>query len=283
MIKVENLQFKYPKSKTFAIKKIDFEIKKGEIFGFLGPSGAGKSTAQKILYKSFGDYTGKVEIEGRDLKEWDKSFFEKVGVSFELPNHYDRLSGRENLDLFASFYKEKERKDINKLFQIVDLEDAIDRPVGEYSKGMKMRLNFIRAIQHDPDILFLDEPTTGLDPVNAQKIRQYILNLKKQGKTIFITTHDMHTVDQICDRVGFIVEGELRIIETPENLKIQHGKKAVSVTLKNKETREFPLRSIGDNQDFLEFIKKGEVLHINTLDASLDEVFIKVTGKALSV
>jgi len=157
----------------------------------------------------------------------------------------------------------------------------MNQRVEDYSKGMKVRLNFIRAIMHNPDILFLDEPTMGLDPVNAHQLKQYILQLKKEGKTIFITTHNMNTADEICDRVAFIVDGELRTIGQPSQLKHQHGKKRVNVELKGNKNKEFSLENLGENKDFLTFLKHDELIRINTLEASLEEVFIKVTGKKL--
>lgn len=283
MIEVKNLQFRYPESKELTLKGLDFDIRQGEIFGFLGPSGAGKSTAQKILYRILHEYEGEVRIMGKDLKQWDKSYFEKIGVGFELPNHYLKLTGRENLELFASFYPQVKNGSIEKLFEMVGLEDAMDKPVDSYSKGMKMRLNFIRAIQHQPDILFFDEPTSGLDPVNAQKIRNHILKLKQAGKTIFITTHSMHTADELCDRVAFIVDGEIRITDSPQHLKQKYGKEAVKVELKNGESQEFPLKELGQNAEFIDFIKNAEIERIHTQEATLDEVFIRVTGKSLTL
>ncbi|PCJ64922.1 MAG: ATP-binding protein [Bacteroidetes bacterium] len=283
MIRVEDLIFQYPKNDSPTLKGLSFEIQSGEVFGFLGPSGAGKSTAQKVLYKILTGYQGKVEIEGKDLNLWDSSFYEKIGVGFELPNHYLKLSGRENLDLFASFYPKNSGRDVLKLFEMVGLEDDMNKPVEAYSKGMKMRLNFIRAIQHDPAILFFDEPTAGLDPVNGHKMKQHILDLKKSGKTIFITTHNMNTADELCDRVSFIVDGELKITDTPKALKTKYGKEAVNVELKNGESDEFSLKDLGENADFINFLKKGEINRIHTLEASLEEVFINVTGKTLKI
>lgn len=281
MIEVENLIFRYPKNDDPTLRGLSFSIDKGEIFGFLGPSGAGKSTAQKVLYKIYHEYKGFVGIDGRDLSDWDDAYFEKIGVGFELPNHYLKLTGKENLDLFASFYNTARRKSPQDLFGMVDLTDAMDKSVESYSKGMKMRLNFIRAIQHDPDILFFDEPTSGLDPVNAHKIKQQILQLKSEGKTIFITTHSMETADEICDRVAFIVDGELRATDTPKNLKKQYGRDAVNVELSNGQSAEFPLKKLGENPDFLGFINQDEVKRIHTLEATLEEVFIRITGKSL--
>ncbi len=283
MIQVENLVYQYPKSDGPVLKGLNFSIEKGEVFGFLGPSGAGKSTAQKILYKLLAGYQGAIRVDGRNLSEWGDEYFQKIGVGFEMPNHYQKLTGKENLDLFAAFYEKGQVPDLEKLFDMVDLKDAMDKPVEAYSKGMKMRLNFIRAIMHDPDILFFDEPTTGLDPVNAQKIRQHILDLKAAGKTIFVTTHSMHTADELCDRVSFIVDGELVATDSPKSLKSQYGKEEVSVELKTGDIQTFPLAAIGNNEAFMAFLQQGEVKRMRTLEASLEEVFIQITGKSLVV
>ena len=282
MIKATNLSYTYPKSKETVLKNLDFEIEQGEIFGFLGPSGAGKSTTQKILYKILHDFTGEISVDNKPLKDWGNEYFEKIGVGFELPNHYLKLTAKENLQLFGSFYPQKNLQDFDELFEIFGLADSTGKRVEEFSKGMKMRLNFIRAVMHNPDILFFDEPTAGLDPVNAQKIKRYIVKLKNEGKTIFVTTHDMTTADELCDRVSFIAGGEIRLTEKPSVLKNEHGKHTVKVELQNGQATEFPVKDLGNNPKFLEFIKQNEILRINTQEATLEEVFIKVTGAKLS-
>lgn len=283
MIKVKNLSFTYPGSAEAVLRSLNFEISQGEIFGFLGPSGAGKSTTQKILYRILHNFSGEIIIKNKPLDQWGREYFEQIGVGFELPNHYLKLTGKENLELFSSFYKKEKLLKISDLFGMVGLQDSMNKKVQEYSKGMKMRLNFIRAIMNDPDILFFDEPTAGLDPVNGHKIKEHILDLKKRGKTIFITTHDMTTADEICDRVSFIVDGELQVTEAPSTLKHLHGENQVKVELKDARSAKFPLEHLGENHQFLEFIKDNELLRINTLEATLEEVFIQVTGKALKL
>lgn len=281
MIKVDNLSYTYPRSKDAVLINLNFEIQRGEVFGFLGPSGAGKSTTQKILYKVLHNFTGEIQIKDRSLVDWGKDYFERIGVGFELPNHYLKLTAMENLKLFAAFYPKDNLLDFDVLFEIVGLEDSVNKRIEEYSKGMKMRLNFIRAIMHDPDLLFFDEPTAGLDPINAKKIKTHIVELRDRGKTIFVTTHDMATADEICDRVSFIAEGEILLTEKPSVLKTKHGRHSVKVELKNNEMAEFPIEDLGINPKFLDFIKKDEVLKINSQEATLEEVFIKVTGKKL--
>ncbi|MBT8219484.1 MAG: ABC transporter ATP-binding protein [Bacteroidia bacterium] len=283
MIAVKDLTYSYPSSSINALDGLNFKIEKGEIFGFLGPSGAGKSTCQKVLYKILDNYSGSVQVDGKNLKDWGKSYFEIIGVGFELPNHYPKLTARENLELFAAFYPKEKLLPIPEILTIVGLENVIDDRVESFSKGMQMRLNYVRAIMHDPEILFFDEPTAGLDPMNARKIINHIKALREAGKTIFITTHNMTTADELCDRISFIVDGQIVLTDQPQKLKIQYGDDRVRVELKNGQSSEFPLSKLGVNNDFLKFIREHEVQKIHTSEATLEKVFLQVTGKSLDV
>ena len=282
MVQVSDLSYTYPGADAAVLKGLNFQIEEGEIFGFLGPSGAGKSTTQKIIYKILHGFDGEVRVENKSLDAWGKEYYERIGVGFELPNHYLKLTAKENLDLFATFYPKEKLLDFHELFRLVGLEDSMHQKVEQYSKGMKMRLNFIRAIMHDPDILFFDEPTAGLDPVNAIKIRNHIKKLKDHGKTIFITTHNMNTADELCDRVSFIVDGTLQLTDVPANLKSIHGKHVVLVESKEGKSAEFPLEQLGKNTEFLTFLANNKIHRIHTMEATLEEVFIQITGKALA-
>jgi fluoroquinolone transport system ATP-binding protein len=257
-------------------------VNDGEIFGFLGPSGAGKSTTQKILIGLLDNYTGEISVSGKALEKWNHSLYDFIGVCFELPNHYLKLSAIENLRFFSTFYNVNTRDPLE-LLRMAGLGKDANKKVADYSKGMKMRLNFIRSLLHNPQILFLDEPTAGLDPVNARNIKNIILDQKKQGKTIFLTTHNMHDADELCDRVAFITEGEISIIDSPKQLKLQNGKRIVKVEYTNGNTkqREFEMDSIGNNKDFMRIIKEHRLISIHSEEASLDDVFIRVTGKSL--
>lgn len=280
MIQVKDLQFTYPGGNSPSVKGINFSIQKGEIFGFLGPSGSGKSTTQKILFNLLRGYKGHAKIEGKEVSDWDHSLYQKIGVGFELPNHYLKLTALENLTFFAAFYSVKTNP--LELLEKVGLKDDANKRVGEYSKGMKMRLNFIRALLHDPEVLFLDEPTSGLDPVNARIIKDMIKDLQKKGKTIFITTHQMFDADELCDRVAFIVDGEIKIEDSPENLKLKFSNRTVEVMAKNHaEKKIFNLDQLGSNSDFLQLIKNNELETIHSKEATLDDIFIRVTGKNL--
>ncbi len=284
MVNVRQLAFRYNPESDDVVRNIGFEILTGEIFGFLGPSGAGKSTAQKILTGQLRTYSGSVKIDGNEMKDAGRSLYNRIGVAFEFPNLYDKLTATENLRLFSSFY-DRALPDFNKLLGMVNLYDDRNTRVAAFSKGMKMRLNFVRSIMHSPDILFLDEPTSGLDPVNARMIREIISELKRQGTTIFLTTHNMHDADVLCDRLALIDNGELLLTGSPEDLKVKYGEKKVKVTLNHKDKRiqkDFEMNGIGDDIQFLELLKSNDLETIHTCEASLEDVFIKVTGHGLS-
>jgi fluoroquinolone transport system ATP-binding protein len=280
---VQNLTFIYPKSGKKAVDNVSFHIKKGEIFGFLGPNGAGKSTTQKVIIGLLKGYNGNIEMLGRNLKTWRTDLYEHIGVCFEFPNHYQKLTALENLDLFSSFYRNN-AVDLNDLLAMVDLDKDANQRVSSYSKGMKTKLNFARALLNNPQMLFLDEPTTGLDPVSARQVKNIIHEKKKEGTTIFLTTHNMTDADELCDRVGFMVDGALVLIESPKDLKLQHGKKLVKVEhLNNGEIirEDFALADLGSNTTFINLLKSNSVLTIHTQEATLDDVFIQVTGRQL--
>lgn len=283
-ISVENLTFHYPGQTRPAVQGVSFSVARGEIFGLLGPSGAGKSPLQKVLTRQQRRFDGSVQVLGKPLAMWGQEYFEAIGVGFELPNHYVKFTAIENLRFFASLYKRKSR-DPQKLLALVGLQNAAHKKVETFSKGMRMRLNFVRAIQHDPEILFLDEPTAGLDPVNAGTIKRVIADLRRAGKTIMLTTHNMNDVDQLCDRVSFMVAGRFAAIDAPETLKAKYGRRSVCVTHGNDliESDEFPLDGLADNGRFHAILRAGAVRTLHSQEASLDEVFRDVTGTSLDV
>jgi fluoroquinolone transport system ATP-binding protein len=282
MIEVDNLSVNYKKNDTPVLKNIRFSISKGQVFGFLGPSGAGKSTTQKVLTRLLRNYRGKVNILGKDLDSWNSSFYNHIGVGFELPNHYLKLTAEENLLYFSKFYS-RDIVPVNSLLRMVGLSNDASKRVEEFSKGMKMRLNFARAIMHDPEILLFDEPTSGLDPANAHNLKQIILQKKTEGKTIFLTTHNMHDAEELCDQVAFIVDGQIKLIDSPKLLRREFGKRILKVETSGfeKEIYEFELDGLSENQQFQDILRNNAVLSMHTDEASMEEIFIKVTGKAL--
>lgn len=279
---VDNLRFKYPSSDADTIKGISFNVFEDEIFGFLGPSGAGKSTTQKILIKLLEDYQGSIKYFEQDLKTLGPSFYEDVGVGFEMPVHFGKMTALENIEFFAGFYQST--ADIQQLMERVGLWEDAHMRVGEYSKGMKVRLNFVRAMLNNPRILFLDEPTNGLDPKNARIIKDMISEFRDQGGTVFLSTHLMNDVEQLCDRVAFCVNGHLHDISTPRDLKIKYGKREVKVEYKeNGSTLStvFPMEDLGDNAEFINTLRTKEIETIHSGETSLEDIFIIVTGVEL--
>ncbi len=283
MIEVKDLCFRYTKNSEDTINGISFKVNKGEIFGFLGPSGAGKSTTQNILIGILKDYRGSVKVLDRELREIKADYYEDIGVAFEFPNFYSKMTAMENLKFFKSLYK-LEGEDILGLLDRVGLKEHANKRVASFSKGMKMRLNFCRAIMNKPEVLFLDEPTSGLDPVNAKTIKDLIKAKRAAGKTIFLTTHNMNVAEEICDRVAFIVDGRIMLIDSPRALKIKHGQRSVRVEYSSKGqtiTKSFQLENIGNNREFFNTLKENEIERMHTQEATLEDIFIKVTGRRL--
>ncbi len=280
VFRVEDLRFTYKKNGVEAVRGITFSIRKGEIFGLLGPSGAGKSTTQKILTRLLKNYTGTIEYLGKDLKSYDNTFYEKVGVGFELPVHFSKLTGMENMLFFQKLYKKN--ADVEALLKRVGLYEDKDRKVGEYSKGMKMRLNFVRALLNDPQFLFLDEVTNGLDPKNALIVKDMIREFKEEGGTVLLSTHLMNDVEELCDRIAFISGGEIREISTPRDLKIKYGRRELAVEYyENSATKleTFDLDELGENDKFLDIVQNRTIETMHSGETSLDDIFIKVTGE----
>ena len=280
MISVKDLYFSYTK-KPF-IEQVAFEVKSGEIFGFLGPSGAGKSTLQKILTGLITTYTGSVRVNGTEIKQRDNSFYEQIGVDFEFPSLYEKLTGRANLRFFNSLYQKQ--GDIDNLLASVGLTADADKKVADYSKGMKSRLNFIKAILHDPDILFLDEPTSGLDPSNARLMKDMILQEKAKGKTIILTTHNMFDATELCDRVAFIVDGKIKALDAPHNLIMSKGATKITYSYAQngkEEINQIPLSSTGEDELLARLLRNNQLLSIHSSEPTLNDIFVELTGRHL--
>jgi fluoroquinolone transport system ATP-binding protein len=282
-IVVDELRLRYRGATADAVDGISFTVDAGEIFGFLGPNGAGKSTTQRILTKLVRGHQGRADVLGRPVARWGPGYFEHIGVGFELPAHFSRLTARENLAAFAALYSGQTEEPATLLDQ-VDLVEAADQTVGEFSKGMQMRLNLARALVNRPRLLFLDEPTSGMDPVHATLVRELIRRQPAHGRTVFLTTHDMATAEQLCDRVAFMVDGRIAAIDTPRNFRLAHGQPRVTVEHRTGDglrRTEFPLSTVGDDPAFAELLRDHTVETIHTREASLDEVFVAVTGGRL--
>ncbi|MFO7942304.1 MAG: ABC transporter ATP-binding protein [Bacillota bacterium] len=283
MIDIRTLTFRYPGAARAAVREVSFTIETGEILGVLGPSGAGKSTLQNCMIGLLPTPRDAVLYDGVSLQKLRKPFFDRIGVSFEYPNLYSRLTGLENLRFHAGLYS-REIRSLEELLEMVGLTDAAHRRTEQYSKGMKQRLVFARAIMHRPEILFLDEPTAGLDPGLADRVKEIIRDEQRRGATAFLATHDMQVAEELCDRVAFINEGQLVAIDTPRNLKLLYGRRSVEVEYRFGESlsREtLSLESAGDLARLNRLLEDGAVETLHSLEASLGRVFVELTGRGL--
>lgn len=280
MIQVSNLSFSYTKQPF--ISNMNFSVSKGEIFGFLGPSGAGKSTLQKILIGMLRTYQGSAMVNGIECKERTKHFYEDIGVDFEFSTMYEKLTAKENLQFFSSLYEKKPRP-IEILLKMVGLEHDADKRVADYSKGMKSRLNFIKALLHDPLLLCLDEPTSGLDPANSRMMKDMILEEKAKGKTILLTTHNMQDATELCDRVAFIVGGKICALDSPHNLIMSKGAATVTYTwFENGEhSANCSLEHLSSDKRLKDLIAGNRLQSIHSSEPTLNDIFMDITGRTL--
>jgi len=277
-ISVKNLIYSYGDNK--AVNDITFKVKKGEIVGFLGPNGAGKSTTIKMLTGQLRQQSGSISVLGKDPSTVKQS----IGVCFERTNLYEQMTVRENLDFFARLFFIKHFK-ADHLLNRVGLGNRMDEKVSKLSKGLKQRLMIARALVNDPQILFLDEPTDGLDPVSAEAVRNIILDEKAQGHSVFLTTHDMFEAEKLADNIVFINNGKIVLSDSPFNLKLQYGEKSIIVDLVKPdgviEQIELPLDNTDTGRNIQEIYEQGKVLRIHSREATLNDIFIEVTGRGL--
>ena len=282
MIEVKNLTFSYGKDKQ-ALHGLNFTVEDGEIFGFLGPNGSGKSTTQKILTGILKGHGGKVSLFGQDISAaCSREFFQKIGVLFEFPYLYANLSAVDNLNYFASFYPKEQRRDAGELLEMLEFKtDFLKKPVSSYSKGMRQRVSMARALISRPRLLFLDEPTSGLDPSGAVLFRTIIEQERKKGTTVFVTTHNMTDADLLCDRVAFIVGGNIAALDTPKNLKEKNSSHQVVIDYLYQGQRETKSIETPELEAGIPFAH-DEIISIHSQEPTLEDMFIQYTGRGLS-
>jgi ABC-2 type transport system ATP-binding protein len=282
-IQAENLTYRY--GDLTAVDHINFEVAEGEILGFLGPNGAGKSTTVKMLTGQLRPREGRALLLGEDIRQNAKHIQAQIGIAFEATNLYEQMTAVENLNLFAQLFGVKDF-DAMALLQKVGLGDRAKERVARYSKGMKQRLMMARSLVNRPRILFLDEPTDGLDPVSAETIRNIILEERERGATVFLTTHDMYEADKLSDRVGFINQGQIVALDKPHALKQQYGKRALKVEIARDngqlELREITLDAGETAQTVAELFANEQVVTVHSEEATLEDIFIQITGRGLT-
>ncbi len=283
ILRVENLSYTYPRAPAPVLQALAFEVGEGEVFGFLGPNGSGKTTTQKLLARILLGYGGQVQVFGSDLRRAGPDYYNRIGVCFEFPNLYEKLTAEENLNFYRGFF-DVPTDGAQEILKRLDLPVGDRRPVSKYSKGMKMRLVLARSLLNRPQLWFLDEPTAGQDPQHAVEIRELIRERARAGATVFLTTHNMTVADELCDRVAFLDGGEIAVIDAPRTLKLAHAQRVVRVEYRDGDrlaTRDFRLDDESGRRAFVELVREREIETIHTQEASLEDVFLKVTGREL--
>lgn len=285
-----------------AVDEVSFKAPSGEIFGIAGPNGAGKSTIVKMIATILSPTSGNALIDGLDLRKDALGIRRIVGYLPEEPRVYDYLSGRNFLRYFANIYGVKNTDSrIKEMLEFVGLSQHADRKIGDYSKGMKQRISVARTLIHDPKVLILDEPTMGLDPASARELREKVLGLRDEGKTILICTHYMDEADFLCDRLAILNQGKIAAIGKPEELKRKVASRPrISIVLgnANKKQENSFISEVGAKRrgrlltmDALDLSKalgsiqsasrkfKVEILSVKSIEPTLDDAFIEVTKK----
>jgi ABC-2 type transport system ATP-binding protein len=274
-----------------AVAGISFCVQRGEIFGLLGPNGAGKTTTIRMLTGQIDPSKGSASVAGYDVVKERSLLKMRIGVVFEEQNLYERLSARLNLEFSCWLYGLPKSR-VDAVLTLVDLRERARDPVRAFSSGMKQRLMVARALLHQPQVLFLDEPTRGLDPVSAHELRETITQLSHEGMTILLTTHMMEEADHLCQRLAFLVKGRIVANDTPRNLKLSHGERKLVVTLAPSPTpqgessalteRTLSMDASADQAQLAQWMAQGSVRAIHSREATLEEIFMSVAGSHLA-
>jgi ABC-2 type transport system ATP-binding protein len=278
MIEVRDLKKHY--GEVHAVDGITFSVPEGEIFGLLGHNGAGKTTTIRVLTGRTRPTDGEACVAGFDVTTDRDRVKPLINLVFEDQNLYERLSGRENLTVFADLYGVPHSR-ADELLEQVALLDAAKRKVKTYSSGMKQRLLVARALINGPRVLFLDEPTRGLDPSSARDLRELIARLSVAGTTVFLTTHYMEEADELCHRVAFISAGKIVALDTPRELKLRYGTSAATVLLRNRTERTIRLDDPADAAKLETWMQSGDLLTIHSQEGTLEDVFVALAGRPL--
>ncbi len=273
-----------------AVMGISLSVQRGEIFGLLGPNGAGKTTTIRMLTGQIDPNAGSARVAGCDVVKDRTRLKERIGVVFEEQNLYERLSARLNLEFSCWLYGVVKSR-IDEVLDLVHLRDRAKDPVRTYSNGMRQRLMIARALLHRPQVLFLDEPSRGLDPIAARDVRETVEHLREAGTTILLTTHLMEEADLLCQQVAFMVNGRLVANDTPRHLKLAHGQRALMVTLNGRTGQDssaaleevtLSMDTPADQAKLAQWMASGQVRAVHSREATLEEVFLEVAGVRLA-
>lgn len=263
MIKTENLTKKF--GDHVAVDRLDLDIASGEVFGFLGPNGAGKTTTVRMLTSLIAPTNGSAIVAGYKVGQEDQAIRRHVGILTETPGMYDRLSAERNLKIYAELYEVQDVPgQVEKYLRMLGLWERRLDPAGTFSKGMKQKLAIARALLHEPEVVFLDEPTAGLDPQAAKLVRDFIAEISsEQGRTVFMCTHNLDEADRLCDRIA-VFRSQLRVVDTPAGLRRQlYGRQVVFHLTEPAQAHENSLTGH-------DFVKKVQAVD-NKLVVALDD------------
>lgn len=279
-IRIEKLSHRYGQHQV--LREIDLSVGKGEIIGLLGPSGTGKTTLIRILTGQLAQTEGRAFLLGEDTRKLRGEAYGKMGMLLDQLGLYERLSCYDNLKLFGDIHG-VDKNGIEEVLERVGLYDAGKKAVMKLSKGMRQRLLFARAIMHDPRILFLDEPTVGLDPAVMKEIHKMILEQKEKGTTIFLTTHNMEEAERLCDHVALLYEGRIVEYGNPREMCMRYDhQRRIEILLQNEREVTIP-NSPEAAEEMAEIISSGKVISIHTTEPDLETVFMELTGANLNV
>jgi len=278
MISVEDLRKHYKDVR--AVDGISFEVAEGEVFGLLGHNGAGKTTTIRVLTARALPTSGRARVAGFDVATERAAVRPLINLVFEEQNLYERLSGRDNLRLFARLYGSADAR-ADELLERVGLAPAAKRKVKTYSSGMKQRLLLARSLVNSPRVLFLDEPTRGLDPTSARELRDLVRELSRQGVTVFLTTHYMEEADELCQRVAFLSQGKIVALDTPRELKLRYGERAARVLLRDRSEHTVRLDDPVAAPRLEQWVREGQIVSIHSAEGTLEDVFVALAGRPL--
>lgn len=265
-----------------AVDGLSLSVRKGELFGFLGPNGAGKTTTIRVLIGGRAPSSGRVEVAGFRMPQQFDRVKPLFGYVPDTENHIEEFTGRENLELFARLY-EAPLSEVGRVLAKLELSEAADLPVRAYSKGMRRKLLIAREILHRPQILYLDEPTANLDAHSTDLVRQMLRELAADGTTVFLTTHDMEEVEEICDRVAILCRGRLVECDTPTNFVTQHAERKVAVQYEADSKTQRELLDMDQSVErarLAHIVQHESGVRLHSQEFRFEDVFLKLTGQA---
>lgn len=262
---------------SFSLENLSFQVMPGEIFGFLGPSGAGKTTTMKLLTKQLKKQSGTIRILGKDINQIVRSDYDRIGILSDTNGLYERMSIEENLHFFAQL-RNISKSRVEELLKRMHLYDQRRTLIKKSSKGMRQRVVLAAAVVHKPELLFLDEPTSGLDPATILEVHKLLLELNKEGTTIFLTTHNMEEADKLCGRIGILNQGKMVASGSPQDLKLSYAHNEIEILTKEHKI-VLVNKDVEGTKKLLSLMEANNVLTVHSKEPNLEEIFIELTGR----